>query len=169
MWDGDGFLPDEGRRQLLGVGQLGGPDQEGQATLRCDERCGERERLFEALYGAQGDHTGLGCELFGAGGEYIDVCQCKGADDFAEEGRLFLIRLDQGDAEVRGPELDGNAGEAGAGAEIEKVNPVVGPWSLVVGKCGRGQLWYGALRRRTAGGGCLHANVARVKMTGSEE
>ena len=33
-------------------------------------------------------------ELFGAGGEHIDVRQFKGADDFAEEGGFFVVGFD---------------------------------------------------------------------------
>jgi hypothetical protein len=57
-------------------------------------------------------------EFLGAGGEYIDVRQCKGADDLAEEGGFLLVGLDQGEGDVWRPELDGDAGESCAGAEV---------------------------------------------------
>jgi hypothetical protein len=77
-------------------------------------------------------------KLLGAAGEYIDVRQCKGAEDFAEERGLFLIGLDQGEADWRGPEFDGDAGESGAGTEVGCGNLVVGPWSLVVRRAAGG-------------------------------
>lgn len=55
---------------------------------------------------------------FSAGVLYIDIRQCKGADDFAEEGGLFLVGLDQGEFDVRGPEFERDAGESGAGAQV---------------------------------------------------
>ena len=71
------------------------------------------------LDGAEGDDVvSRPGESFGAGCLYIDVRQCKGAGDFAEEGGLFVIGFDQGDRDMRSPELDGEAGESGAGADV---------------------------------------------------
>ena len=42
---------------------------------------------------------------FGAGDLYIDVSQCKGAGDFAKEGRFFVVGLDQGQGEGRVPDF----------------------------------------------------------------
>ena len=79
--------------------------------------CGEDG--FEAFYGSQGYYVvGRTGQSFGAGGLYIDVRQCKGAGDFAEEGGLLLVGLDQREGDVGRPELDGDAGESGAGAEV---------------------------------------------------
>jgi len=38
---------------------------------------------------------------------YIDVRQCKGAGDLAQEGGLLVIGLDQSEGDGRSPELDG--------------------------------------------------------------
>ena len=82
--------------------------------------CGGQD-FVEALDRAKGDlarGTGKG---FGTGGEYIDARQCESADDFAEEGDLLLLGLDEGSAEARRPYLDGDAGESSARAEVEKI------------------------------------------------
>ena len=98
---------------------LGGADQEGEAASGSDE-CGRSgERGFEALDGAEGDYVeAIAREVFGALILYIDVRQSKGARDFAEEGGLLMVGLDQGEREVRSPELDGKAGESGAGTYV---------------------------------------------------
>ncbi len=79
------------------VRQLGGADQEAQAAGGRNQVCGYGENCAEALYGSEGDYVGgrmRGDQGFGAGGDYIDVGQCKGADYFAEEGGLFVVRFD---------------------------------------------------------------------------
>ena len=74
---------------------------------------------FEALDGAEGYEVEcLVVKGFGAGVLYIDVCQCKGAGDFAEKGGLLVVGFDQGQGDVRGPEFDGDAGESSAGAQV---------------------------------------------------
>src|SRR5579864_592548 len=87
------------------------------------------------LHGAEGDYVERGGgEKFGAGGLYIDVRQCKGAGDFAEEGGLLVIRFNQREGDAGGPELDGEAGESGAGADVgEAWRLVAGRWSFGVG------------------------------------
>jgi hypothetical protein len=105
-------------KDRLGLGLLRRADQEGQATGGGDQRRGGGEDCVEALHGAEGYYVEGGGEGFGAGVLYIDVCQCKGAGDFAEEGGLLVVGLDQSERDVRGPELDGEAGESGAGAEV---------------------------------------------------
>jgi len=67
-----------------------------------------------------------GGEGFGAGVLYIDVGQCKGAGDFAEEGGLLVVGLDEGEGDLRGPEFYGEAGESGAGADVGEGGAVVG-------------------------------------------
>jgi hypothetical protein len=68
--------------------------------------------------GAEGDYVeGLG-DGFGAGVLYIDARQCKGADDFAQEGGFLVIGFDEGEGDVGGPEFYRDAGEAGAGAYV---------------------------------------------------
>lgn len=46
-------------------------------------------------------------QRFGAGILYIDVGQCKGARDFAQEGCFFLVGLDQGQGDLRRPQFYG--------------------------------------------------------------
>ena len=97
---------------------LGGADQQGKAAAGADQGGGGGKDRVEALDGAEGDQVEGGGQGFGAGGLYIDVRQCKSAGDFAEEGGLFVVGLDQREREVRGPEFDGKAGESGAGAYV---------------------------------------------------
>ncbi len=67
----------------------------------------------EALDSAKGDDMWLGSGvILGAAAKYIDVRQCKGADDLAQKRRFLVVRFDQGEMEVRRPDLDGQAGEA---------------------------------------------------------
>jgi hypothetical protein len=78
----------------------------------------------EVLYGAEGydvgaGEVGAGGEDFGSVGDYIDVGQYKCAGDFAEENGLLVIRFDQRQVDVRGPDLQGKGGETGAGADVE--------------------------------------------------
>ena len=74
---------------------------------------------FEAFDGAEGDYVESGSgKGFGARGLYIDVRQCKGAGDFAEEGGLLVIGFDQGQGDLGDPEFYGDAGESGAGAYV---------------------------------------------------
>ena len=54
---------------------------------------------------------------------YIDICQYKRAGHFAEEGGFFLIRFNQGERDVRGPELDGESGPARTGAQVSDARP----------------------------------------------
>ena len=128
----------------MGLVQLRGADEEGKASAGGNQAGGYGENASETLDGAEGDQVEAclietllvdACapggsvagrirngvvrkKLFGATGEYIDVHQCKGADDFAEEGALLMFGLDQGEGEVGRPEFDGDAGESGAGAEV---------------------------------------------------
>ena len=67
---------------------------------------------------------------FGAGGDYINVCQCKGAGYFAEEGGFLVIRLDQVQGDGGSPDFEGESREAGAGTDVEDMGG--GQW-LVVG------------------------------------
>jgi len=132
----------------LGLGDLGGTDQEGQATLGAEQGGGGGQDPIKLLYGAEGDYVeGCGREGFGAGGLYIDVRQCKGPGDFAEESGLLVTRFNQREGNVRGPEFDGEAGESGAGADVGEGDAAAGRWSMVAG-CG----WWAVgcrVRRRT--------------------
>ena len=72
--------------------QLSLADQESQ-TATCGYKVGcHRQDRLEALYRAEGDHVERhASQGFGAGGLYIDVCQCKGAGNFFEERGFFLV------------------------------------------------------------------------------
>jgi len=58
---------------------------------------------------------------FGPVSEYIDVGQCKFSGHLAEEGGLPVIRFDEREVNMRGPELQGKGGESGAGSDVENV------------------------------------------------
>jgi hypothetical protein len=60
-----------------------------------------------------------GWKGFGTSRPDFNVGQAEGADDFAEEGGLFVLRFGQGNVGLRVQESDGETGEAGAGAQIE--------------------------------------------------
>jgi hypothetical protein len=113
---------------------LGGADQQGEAAGGGHQGRGGREDGFEAFDGAESDQVEGGrSQGFGAGVLYIDVGQCKGTGDFAQEGSFFVIGLDQGEGDLGSPDFYGQAGEAGAGAEVGEGKPAVGRWPLVVG------------------------------------
>lgn len=118
--DGDRFFPVEGGQELVGAGELGLADEKGETALRGHEGCCRENDLVEALDGTQGhEGGGGGREVFGAAGEYIDVRQCKCADGFAQEGYFLVVRFDQGDLRLGRPDFQGQAGEAGTGADID--------------------------------------------------
>ena len=119
--DGDGCGPGETWKDRAGLILLGGADQEGEAAGRGKERGGDRKNRFETFDGAKRYYVeGAAGHGLGAGVLYIYVRQCKGAGYFAEEGGFFVVGLDEGDGKLRRPELDGKAGEAGAGAHIRQ-------------------------------------------------
>ena len=90
-------------------------DEEGEATLGCDQARGDREGVLEAFDCAEGYYFGGRVLIvFGAAGEYIDVHQCKCSGDLAQEGCFLLVGLDQGQLDVGRPDFDGETGEAGA-------------------------------------------------------
>jgi hypothetical protein len=112
------------------MGELGGGDEKGEAAFGGDQTSGDGEDGWEAFDGAKGDDVERDSEEdFGAGGEYIDVCQCKGARDFAEESGFLVVGLDEGQRDVRSPEFDRDAGESGTGAEVGDCRAVVGPFA----------------------------------------
>jgi hypothetical protein len=107
-WEGDS-----------GAGGVGGED--GEEASGPEEGFGGGEGLRHVVYGAEsndvkeavgGEGFGAGCPDFGGKGE--------GADDFAEEGGLFVLGFGEGDAPGGVKELDGEAGEAGSGAKVEE-------------------------------------------------
>ena len=60
-----------------------------------------------------------GGHRFCAGGPYFCL-ETEGADHFAEEGSLFVLGFGEGYGDVGTEELDGEAGEACSGAEVEE-------------------------------------------------
>jgi len=115
----DWQLPGEVGEGRAGLGELGGGDEEGEASGGGEEAGGDGEDMGEALDGAQGDYVECACgKGLGASVLYIDVRQCKGAGDFAEEGGFLVVGFDEGEGDVRGPEFYWNPGEAGAGAQV---------------------------------------------------
>ena len=60
-------------------------------------------------------------ERFGADVEDGKAGEVEGASDLAQEGGFFAVALDEGELEVGRPILDGQAGKAGAAAEIEEL------------------------------------------------
>jgi len=93
---------------------------------------------FEVFHGSEGYYfgtgeVGAGGQDFGSVGDYIDVGQCKRAGHLAEEGGFLVIRFDQREIDVRGPEFEGKGGESGAGADVEDAGRTVvsGQWSVV--------------------------------------
>ena len=135
----------------MGKVELGAADEECEAASRGEEASGSGKCRLEALDGAEGDNISLAGEVLGAGGEYIDVCQCKSADGFSQEYSFLLAGFNQGEVEVRRPDFDGQAGEAGAGAEVYDFGRTSVLHRL------RHRAWAG----RTAEGGCPHAGSAR--------
>lgn len=109
----------------MGTLELSSPDQQGEASGGLDESGGRGHDRFEALDGPQGNQVERGGrESFDANALYIDVRQCNGAGQFAEEGRLFVIGLDEGEGDFRGPEFERDAGESGAGTDIGNLEAV---------------------------------------------
>ncbi len=105
---------------------LGLADEERKATSGSDQAGGDGQDGVEVFYGAEGNDIGSSREVLGAAGEYIDVRQCKDADDLAQEGGLLLVGFDECEPEVRCPDLYRQARKAGAGADVDEV----GSWGL---------------------------------------
>lgn len=103
----------------LGAGDLGAADEEGDTGGGGEEGGGGGEDGVEAFDGAQGEEAGGGRgKVLGAAGEYIDIRQCKSADDFAQEGHFLMVGLDQCDSGPGRPDLHGEAGESGSGTQV---------------------------------------------------
>src|SRR6266849_2914963 len=98
---------------------LGLADEERKAAGGSDQTSGGGQDSVEAFDGAEGNDIGSSREVLGAAGEYIDVRQCKNADDLAQEGGLLLVGFDKCEPEVRRPDLYRQARKAGAGADVD--------------------------------------------------
>lgn len=155
--------------QGVGLGNLAFADEEGESAPGLDTGGRDGEDRVETLDRAEGDEFGLRGEVLSAVRGYIDVRQCKGADDFAQEGDFLVLGFEEGGAEARRPELDGEAGESGAGADVEKVECF--GWRLAVGNA-RGSLdgrrgACGTALACAGGGACAYTR--RKQGLGSEE
>ncbi len=130
------------------------------------------------LHGSEGYYVGAreigtGEQGFGSVGDYIDVGQCKCAGYFAEESGFLVIRFDEREVDVRGPDFQGKSRESGAGTYVEDAGRAVAgcrlpvasravssPGYAEVGRgTGRGR-GENSLRRRGWGGG---AGVLRLR------
>jgi len=136
-------LPLEIGEQGLGGGGLRAGDQEGETAGGGDEAGGGRQDVIEAFDGAEGHKrcgrateawncptharrrlewgTVFDTEVLSAAWEYIDIRQCKRANDFAQEGDFLVLGFDEGGAERGHENVDGDAGEAGAGTEVDEI------------------------------------------------
>jgi hypothetical protein len=172
---------------------LGRANQESEAALRGKEPGCYREDGFEAFYCSQGDYIERAVrKRFGAGVLYIDIRQCKGTGDLAEEGGFLVVRFDQGQGDPGHPQFDGESGKSGTGTYIGNRDrrsygrlPFLAVkrssssavlcrreslrrWLLSLGMCCR------AVLVRRAGGGCLcrgwlYIRSAGEKMASGEE
>ena len=94
-WNRYWGIPRESWEGGAGRGELRGGDEEGYPSAGRQKGGGYWERDDEAVDGADGHYIKGGWgKSFGAGVLYIDVRQCKGAGDFAEEGGFLLIGFD---------------------------------------------------------------------------
>ena len=111
---------------------------------------------FEVFHGSEGYYFGTGevetgGQDFGSVGDYIDVGQCKRAGHLAKEGGFLVIRFDKRHVDVRGPELQGEGGESGAGADVEDAGSGGGVGVLRLRRANRFALGLAALRMTGTG------------------
>ena len=126
--------------------ELGFADQEGGAAFGANETNCDWQDGLKAFDGTKSYSVGGGgWDILGAGIYYIDVCQCKDAKDFAEEGGFLLVGLDQGSVDFRRPDFYGEGGESSTGSYVEKV--------MVGGFCGVVRIAGPETRRYMARGG----------------
>jgi len=118
---------------------LRGSDKESQPAERSNEPTSNRERGVEAFDSAHGDGAGGTGISFGTASHYIDVSQCSGAANFAQESGFLLIGFNKSDVKVRSPQLDGKSREAGTRAEVEQAGKICGAVNPRFRK--RGETW----------------------------
>ena len=101
-------------------GEVLGGGEEGELSAGGDAGAGGVEGGFHVVDGAERDGVELagGREGFGAGGPDFNVGKVEGANGFAEEGGLFVLGFGQGDMGFGVKEGDGEAREAGSGAQV---------------------------------------------------
>ena len=150
--DGERVGPGESGQELLRGWKLGRADEEGEASVGGEAGGNREDavEVFDGPEGDGGARRKqgvlrLGCasfapktgaltywrilaqddrgfEVFGAGGGDGDVMQVEGADDFLEKCRFAMLGLDERDGQLGTPDLDGQAGKAGAGADIQEAH-----------------------------------------------
>src|ERR1700730_8906551 len=136
QWQFNWLGPVQIRYQRPDAVRLGLADEDRQTAAGSYQSDGCRKDGLEAFDGAERDDIcvdfGPGClrvfrarfaEVVGGPGEYIDIGQCKTADNLAQKSGLLLSRLDQGEVDVRSPDLDGKAGESGARSNVDDMKP----------------------------------------------
>jgi len=104
---------------LLDSGGFRARGQDREPAVLRDQFDGRGNGGGHVVYGAEGYAVELLLELFCAG--TVDFGgQIQGADGFAEEGGFLILGFGQGDFDFGAREGDGDAGESGAGAEVEQ-------------------------------------------------
>ena len=112
-----------GMRRLPGRSREGGGSAAGQQEqLVRGARSSRGDGGGHVVHGAEGDCVELAGGGHGFDAGRPDLCsrEVEGADGFAEERGLFVLRFGQGDLDVGAEEGDGQAGEASPGAEVEE-------------------------------------------------
>ncbi len=91
-----GMAESELRQRCFCTRELSSADEQGKAACWRDQASGYGEAGFEAFDGAEcHDVKPSTDEGFGASIQYIDVHQCKGAGEFAEEDRFLMIGFNE--------------------------------------------------------------------------
>ncbi len=122
LLEGDEAGAGAGKREVVGRGWRGGFGEGDQPAEGGDSPAGGCEGDLHVVYRAEGDGgEGLaGGHVLYAAGPDGRVGQVEAADGLAEEACLLALGLGERDVQVWEQELDGQAGEAGSGAEVEK-------------------------------------------------
>ena len=99
----------------------------------------------------------------GAAREYIDASQCESAGDFAKKSNFLVVGLDKREANEGTVDLDGQAREARAGADVDQVDghTVSGGHVFIAPKSGRFTRADIRLRRGIRRWACLEASRKR--------
>ena len=93
--------------------------EDGEPAVWSDQLAGGRDGGGHVVDGAEGYAVEFLLEFFCAGA--VDFgAQAEGADGFAEEGGFLVLGFGEGYGDFRAHEGDGDAGESGAGAEVEQ-------------------------------------------------
>ena len=95
--------------------------EEGELATGFDSRDRRRKGGFHVVHRAQGDglELAIGGHGFDAGGPDLGG-EIEGANDFAEEGGLLVLRFGEGYGDFGTEKGYGEAGKAGSGAEVEE-------------------------------------------------